>query len=172
MPKMTSAYANKLLKSLEEDKQFWLNKEESSQMYTAAVNEEPVIPEYDYAQVAKTIAEIDEKICKIKHAINLHNATSKVTVGDEEMTIDTVLVKMAQMNRRKNILDCMRKRQPKTRLNINMFSGRNATTPEYQYINYDLELVKQEYEKVSEFIMNMQMALDIFNQIHTFEIDI
>ena len=27
MKKMTSAYANKLLKSLDEDKQFWLNKE-------------------------------------------------------------------------------------------------------------------------------------------------
>ena len=67
MPKMTSAYANKLLKSLEEDKQFWLNKEDTCQMYTAAVNEEPVIPEYDYAQVSKTIAEIDEKICIIKH---------------------------------------------------------------------------------------------------------
>ncbi|MBR4027228.1 MAG: hypothetical protein IKJ01_06675 [Lachnospiraceae bacterium] len=168
---VTSAYANKLIKQLEEDKSFWLQKEEESQVYNVSMGEEPLIPEYDYLKVANTIAEIDEKICKIKHAINLHNATSTVTVGDEEMTIDTILVKMAQMNRRKKILDCMRKRQEKTRLNTDMFGGRN-TTPEYQYINYDLELVKQEYEKVSEFIMNMQMALDVFNQIHTFEIDI
>ena len=49
MKKITSAYANKWLKSLEEDKEYWINKEEASSTYVAAINEEPVIPEYDYA---------------------------------------------------------------------------------------------------------------------------
>ena len=66
MKKITSAYANKWLKSLEEDKEYWINKEEASSTYVAAINEEPVIPEYDYAEVAATIAEIDEKIAVIK----------------------------------------------------------------------------------------------------------
>lgn len=48
MQKITSAYANKMLRSLEEDKAFWVNKESTSSTYVAAVNEEPVIPEYDY----------------------------------------------------------------------------------------------------------------------------
>lgn len=48
MKKITSAYANKMLRSLEEDKAFWVNKEAASNTYVAAVNEEPVIPEYDY----------------------------------------------------------------------------------------------------------------------------
>ena len=48
MKKITSAYANKMLRSLEEDKAFWVNKEAASSTYVAAVNEEPVIPEYDY----------------------------------------------------------------------------------------------------------------------------
>ena len=65
MQKMTSAYANKMLKSLEEDKAFWVNKEEASSTYVVANNEEPVVPEYDYAQVANTIATIDEKIAII-----------------------------------------------------------------------------------------------------------
>ena len=30
MKKITSAYANKWLKSLEEDKEYWINKEEAS----------------------------------------------------------------------------------------------------------------------------------------------
>ena len=68
MKKITSAYANKWLKSLEEDKEYWINKEEASSTYVAAINEEPVIPEYDYAEVAATIAEIDEKIAVIKSA--------------------------------------------------------------------------------------------------------
>ena len=77
MKKITSAYANKWLKSLEEDKEYWINKEEASSTYVTAINEEPVIPEYDYAEVAATIAEIDEKIAVIKHALNVTNATAK-----------------------------------------------------------------------------------------------
>lgn len=116
MQKMTSAYANKMLRSLEEDKAFWVNKEETSSTYVVANNEEPVVPEYDYAEVAATIAEIDEKIAIIKHALNVSNATAKVLVGDEEMSIDTILIKMAQLNKRKAVLDHMRKQLPKARV--------------------------------------------------------
>lgn len=66
MQKMTSAYANKMLRSLEEDKNYWLKKESESSTYVAAVDEEPVIPDYDYATVAATIAEIDAKMAVIK----------------------------------------------------------------------------------------------------------
>ena len=87
MQTMTSAYANKLLRSLEEDKAFWVNKEATSCTCVVAVNEEPVVPEY-------------------------------------------------------------------------------------KYINYDLELIKKEYESVSVKIMEMQMALDKYNQTAQFEVDI
>ena len=171
MQKMTSAYANKLLKSLEEDKAFWVNKEETSKTYVAALNEEPVIPEYDYSEVAAIIENLDVRIAVIKHAINLSNATAKVQVGDEFMSIDTILVRMAQLNKRKAVLDVMRKQLPKERLEQRGFSSRNAV-PEYQYINYDLELIKKEYEAVSQKVMDMQMALDKYNQTETFEVDI
>lgn len=171
MAKMTSAYANKLLKQLSEDKDFWTNKERESYLYTASINEEPVIPEYDYSEVAATIAEIDEKICKIKHAINLANVTNTVEVNGVQMSIDTILVKMAQYNKRKLVLDNMRKQLPKTRVNANMYSSRNVV-PEYQYINYDLELIKKEYEELNCEIMEMQIALDKYNQTYEFEVEI
>lgn len=171
MQKMTSAYANKLLKSLEEDKAFWVNKEGASSTYVAAINEEPVIPEYDYAEVAATIAEIDNKICIIKHALNVTNATASVEVGDTEMSIDTILVKMVQMNKRKIVLDKMRKQLPKVREEQHSYMSRN-TVPEYRYINYDLALIKQEYERISRTIMEMQMALDKYNQTVQFDVDI
>ncbi len=170
MQTMTSAYANKMLKNLEETKTYYVNKEVSSCTYVASVNEEPVIPEYDYKEVADTIAELDEKIAIIKHAINLHNATAKVQVGSDEMSIDTVLIKMAQLNKRKAVLDTMRKQLPKAR-EEHAYSARNAV-PEYRYINYDLDLVKKEYEDVSKKIMDMQMALDKFNQTVEFEVEI
>ena len=150
MQTMTSAYANKMLKSLEEDKAFWVNKEATSSTYVAAINEEPVVPEYDYTEVVATITSLDEKI---------------------EMSIDTILIKMAQLNKRKSVLDQMRKQLPKAREEQRSYMSRN-TVPEYRYINYDLELIKKEYETVSKTIMEMQMALDKYNQTVQFEVDI
>lgn len=171
MQTMTSAYANKMLKRLEEDKAFWVNKEATSSTYVVAINEEPVMPEYDYAEVTATIAEIDEKIAIIKHALNVTNATARVQVGDGEMSVDTILIKMAQLNKRKSVLDVMRKQLPKAREEQHSYMSRNSV-PEYRYINYDLELVKQEYDNVSVRIMEMQMALDKYNQTVQFEVDI
>ena len=88
---ITSAYANKMLRSLEEDKAFWVNKEASSSSYVVANNEEPVIPEYDYMEVAANIEEIDNKIAIIKHALNVANATAVVKVGDVDMSIQNTI---------------------------------------------------------------------------------
>lgn len=167
--KMTSSYANKLLRKLSEDKAFWNTKEKGSCFYTAAADEEePAIPEYDYKTVADTIDEIDEKIVKIKHAINVVNATSELQIGDKKMTIDAILVRMAQLNKRKFFLDMLRKQEPKTRLNSGYTSRKTA--PEYQYVNYDLDLVKSEYDRIDAEIAAMQIGLDKFNQ--TFEFDV
>lgn len=46
------------------------------------------------------------------------------------------------------------------------------TVPEYRYVNYDLDLVKQEYERVSQNVMELQMALDQYNQTVQFEVDL
>lgn len=114
MAKMTSAYANKVLKKLTEDKEYWLKKENDGSTYVAAVDEEPVIPDYDYSTVAAEIEAIDDRIMKIKHAINVNNVTNRIEVGDAGMTIDEILVRMAQLNKRKSFLDTLRKQAPKT----------------------------------------------------------
>jgi hypothetical protein len=171
MQKMTSAYANKLLKSLEEEKEFWVNKEDSSSTYLVAVNEEPVIPDYDYVEVATKIAELDDEIAVVKHALNLANATAVIQIREENMSVDTILIKMAQQNKRKAVLDEMRKQLPKAREEQRSFRSGNSV-PEYRYINYDLNLIKHEYERVSKNIMDMQMALDKYNQTVEFDVDI
>ncbi|MCM1190708.1 MAG: hypothetical protein NC541_15645 [bacterium] len=171
MAKMTSAYANKLLKQLAEDKDFWVSKENSSCLYTAAEGETPVIPEYDYREVADKIEELDQKICKIKHAVNLANVTNLLEANGGQMTVDTVLVRMAQLNKRKVFLDYLRKQLPKARTEEHVYSAKKMA-PEYRYINYDLELIKQEYERVSAEIMNLQIALDKYNQTVEFEVEL
>lgn len=167
--KITSAYANKWIKSLEEEKAFLVNKEAESNTYIAAVNEEPMIPDYDYAEVAAAIEQLDEKIASLKHALNLANATAKVSVNGTEMSVDKILIRMAQLNKRKSILDAMRKQLPKTRVDQRYTS---RTVPEYQYINYDLELIRQEYDRISRLLMDLQMALDLHNQTVQFEVDL
>ena len=169
MTMMTSAYANKVLRKLTEDKEYWRRKENEGCTYVAAIDEEPVIPDYDYEKVAAEITAIDEKILKIKHAININNATNKVAVGNAEMTIDEILVKMAQLSKRKAVLDNLRKREPKTRINSGLYSSRK-TAPEYEYVNYDIELVKKEYERIDAEIAAMQIALDKYNQTFEFEV--
>ena len=170
MKKMTSAFANKMLRQLAEDKEYWENVENESRVYVAAVDEEPVVPEYDFVEISANLKDIDEKIVKIKHALNVTNATNQVDVGGVPMTVDEILIRMAQANKRKQTLDWMRKQLPKTR-ETNRYSI-SANGPEYRYINYDLGLVKAEFERISEEIMAMQIALDKYNQTVEFEVEI
>lgn len=169
--KITSAYANKLLKQLSEDKSFWLNKENESSTYVAAEGEKPVIPDYDYAAVAAEIAAIDRKMLAVKHAVNLSNATTLLDVQGKKMTVDQILVRMAQLTDRKFRLDALRKKEPQERLNSQALHNRVAA-PEFRYINYDLEQVKQDFEAVSKELMELQIALDYHNQTEQFEAEI
>ena len=170
MEKMTSAYANKVIKKLQDDKAFLLNIESEGYLYVAAIDEDPVIPEYDYKQISDEIAVIDQKILKIKHAINIINATSEIDVDGEKMTIDQILVSMAQLNNRRKTLDRMRKEQPKKRIDSNSWVSRKSA-PEYQYVNYDIDMVKKDYEAIDSKIAKMQMALDKFNQTVVFDVE-
>ena len=178
--KMTSAYASKVLRKFNEDKEFWRGKEEEGCLYVAALDEQPVVPEYDYRQVSETIRQIDEKIVRIKHAINLANLTSTVRVEfeyedtqpvEKEMTVDQLLIRMAQLSRRKIFLDGLRKRDPKVRINSGPYPSRK-TAPEYRYINYDLDEVKEDYDRIDRELAAMQIALDRYNQTHEFEVEI
>ena len=65
----------------------------------------------------------------------------------------------------------VRRRLPKARVEMRGYYGRNAT-PEYVYANYDVELAKQDYEILSRTIIDMQMALDQYNQTVQFDVDI
>jgi len=76
---------------------------------------------------------------------------------------------LAQLNRRKLVLDDMRKQEPKTRINSGVYAARK-TAPEYRYINYDLEVIKSDYERIDAELAAMQIALDKYNQTYEFEL--
>ncbi|GAA4298277.1 hypothetical protein GCM10023142_38370 [Anaerocolumna aminovalerica] len=166
MIKITSAGANKLIRTLEDEKSYILSIENNSKTYIRGEGEEAEIPQYDYEETSKKLNEIDEKVCKIKHAINVFNSTTYLP--QLHITIDTALVKMAQLNIRKSILDNMRKHLPKVR--ITDFMGRMNRGVEYEFVNYDLDKVNNDYKEICEQIIEIQLALDTCNQTITFEI--
>lgn len=167
MKTLTSAGANKLIKSLEDKKDFLLSHEAGSSIYILAEGEKFEAPEYDYLATSKELEHINLSVRKIKHAINVFNTTT--LLNPLGITIDEALVKMAQLNSRKAQLDIMRKRLPKERQS-SPYTRSNII--EYQYVNYDLSRVSEDYIQLCEQITDIQLALDTCNQTKTFEIDL
>lgn len=165
--KYTSASANKTIKSLEDKKQYLLQRENNNRSYVLADDEKPDIPDYDFNKYNLEIDEIDKKIRTLKHALNVFNTTTVLPLG---ITIDEALVEMAQLNNKLPRLDLMRKAKNKTRL-----SGYNASRrdiAEYEYLNYKPEDVEKIYEESLDRVQDIQLALDKINQTIEFEVDI
>lgn len=168
--KMTSAYANKILKKLQDEKGVLLDRERTLSTYTVASDEtHPIVPDFNFPANLKAIADIDNEIVIIKHAINRTNTENTIEVDGEQMTIDAALIKLAQLSARKNVLDTLRKHQPVARVDRG-YAARNVT--EYMYANYVINDAKAEYDRVSNLIASIQLALDNYNQTVMFDVDI
>lgn len=64
----------------------------------------------------------------------------------------------------------MRLKMPKKRVD-NSF-GRGSNIIDYEYINYDLEQIEKDYNKISDELSKAQLALDDINNKEMIEIDI
>ena len=125
-------------------------------------------PAYDYADTQRRLAELEQRIRRIKHAINLFNATH--TVPGFGMTIDEMLVYIPQLTRRKNKLAAMKNRLPMERAEEQY--GRRTDLIDYSYANYDIAAVEADYEQAADELARAQMALDAANQQDTFELPV
>ena len=161
----TSAQANKLLKKLNDEYTALLDKETRSRDFRAAMGEdvESVRPAYDYAETQIRLAELEAKIRKLKHAINIFNATQTVDSFDE------LLVYIPQLTKRKSKLLEMKSRLPKERVEEQY--GRQSSIIDYTYANYDIAAVEADYEKAADELSRAQLALDAVNQRETFEFE-
>lgn len=166
----TSAEANKILRKLNEEKSMLLDNESKSSTFSAALGEdiESVRPEYTYAATAAKLERINKDIRKVKHAINIFNATHIVPGFD--MTIDEMLVYIPQLSENKARLMEMSSRLPKTRKSVSGY-GSNAVI-DYAYTNYSVSVVSHDYSVVSELLSSAQTALDLINNTEIMEIDI
>lgn len=161
----TSAEAAKLLKSLNSEYNSLLYKEQQGCTFVAAVQEdiEECRPDYDYENMQEQLTAVESKIRRVKHAINKFNVTTMVPGFD--MTIDQLLVYIPQLSRKQQKLSELRIAPPRTRVD-----HYQSNIIDYQYINYDLKQVEQDYRSVSDELARAQIALDKLNTTKTFEI--
>ena len=166
--KYTSAEANKLLRKLNDEKTSVIYREENGKEFLAAVGEdiESVRPKYDFTETQNAIAGIETKIRKLKHAINVFNSTT--IIPEFDMTIDEMLVYIPQLTAAKNKLARMKDKLPKVREQTRV----NSSILDYRYLNYDVETVTAEYEKVTDTLAKAQNALDSVNMNQTLEVDL
>lgn len=163
--KVTSTEAAKKVKELSEKFFLLKNIEDKSKIFYASVGENPedLRPEYDFVKISNEMAEIQAEIRHIKHAINCFNTTQKLDAFD--MTIDEVLVFMPQLSAEKSRLMKMSQQLPKQRR-----ERYNSNIVDYEIANYDIDLVKQELERVTKLLSEIQTELNKINSTVTFEI--
>ena len=168
--KYTSSEANKLLKQLNQEHDHLLMMESQSCQFNAALGEdvESVRPEYDYAKTQEALAEVEQKIRSLKHAVNVFNSTPKVPGFD--MTIDEMLVYLPQLSARKFKLQNMMSRLPKVRESASGFG--NNKLIDYNYANYDISSVEIDFAEVDQLLQKAQTALDLLNNTETMEIEL
>ena len=167
---ITSAKAAKMLRQLNDELRTLQVREGKTKTFVAALQEdiESVRPKYNFKEMRDAQAEVERKIRKLKHALNVFN--TKTIVLDFDMTIDEMLVFLPQLNKQCSLLSGMRDAMPKVRVSSG-YSG-NSAILDYEYTNYDIEEANKRYIELSDMLAKAQTALDLINSTVEFEIDI
>ncbi|MBQ6075058.1 MAG: hypothetical protein IJK86_02790 [Lachnospiraceae bacterium] len=163
---MTSAEAAKYLRKLNEELASLRSREEQSRQFTVSLGEkeEELRPAYDYEAARDAMLALEEKIRRVKHAVNCFNCTTEVPGFG--MTVDQMLIYLPQLNMRKLKLAAMKDVLPRTRV-----ARYNSNLVEYTLINYDPEQVAADHEAAADELGRAQNALDVVNTTLRFEVE-
>lgn len=167
---LTSAESSKLLKKLKSEYDALRGKESASATFLASVGEDPesVRPQYDYTETKRQLNALSLQIRKLKHAINLFNATT--VIPEYGITIDEMLVLIPQLSTEKAKLAEMASRLPKSREPQGY--GKSSNIIDYRYANYDLDTVTKDLSEVTDKLSKAQITLDKINHTEKFEVDL
>ena len=168
--KLTSAESAKLLKKMKSEYDAIRAKENLSCTFLASIAEDPesVRPKYDYSETKTALDELAAKIRRLKHAVNLFNATT--VIPEYNITIDEMLVRIPQLTEKKEKLSAMASKLPKAREEQGY--GRASSIIDYRYVNYDIDLVNADLLEVTDELSRAQLALDKINHSAILVIDL
>lgn len=153
--RMCNSEAMKAIKELEEKKKNVIYIEDKRSRVAYKEGESRGNINYDYAKTRKTIADIDGRIRKIKHALAVSNCTA--IVDDFGISIGEALVYLAQLNAEYQQLD-----------NLSNYNKISRTITyngviEYTECLYDPDEVIKEMEALHAKICKLQVAIDRAN---------
>ena len=135
--------------------------EKNTNVYTYFVNEEPVIPEYNFKQTQDDYLGITNCLRKLKSYVRQGNCS--VRGNNTSILIDDLLVLIPIYNRRAKTLNSMKAMPEKIRNNTAF--GRNSAS-EYIVRNFDVNEVAEEAYNVTALLEDMQYDVDYFNANH------
>lgn len=152
----------KLIKELEESKKLAIFTETNRSRVSYKEGEPMQKTKYDYAATRKTIADTDEKIRKIKHALAVANC--KVKIDDFGITIGEALVYLAQLNAEYSRLDELS--------GYDKLSRRITANGiiEYTECLYEPEQAERDQKELYSKICKLQVAIDRANLTNFIEI--
>lgn len=167
--KLTSSQAAKQLRQLNDELAAIRKREDSSNTFLAALGEdlESARPEYSYDESQAKQRELELKIRKLKHALNVFNATT--VIPEYGITIDEMLVLLPQLSCSLSRLSRMKDALPKARESTPL--SRSGNVIDYRYANYDIKQAEADYKKTSDELAKAQTALDLVNNTVEFEAD-
>ena len=167
--KYTISEAAKQIKLLNYEKDNLLQKEAMNSTFVAATTEnlEELRPEYSYDDTRRVVEDIDQKIRKLRNAINVFNISTNVE--EFAMTLDQLLIYIPQLSAKKEVLQGLMSRQEKVRDNL---FNRAGNIIDYRYTNYDPKEAEKDYFSVVEELSKSQTAVDLINNTATIEVDI
>lgn len=153
--KITGAEVNKMIKRLNYEKKLLIDQEREGSCYVFVKGGTDFVPEYDFDAVQQGIEEIDRKVVILKHALNLFNSSYVLLNGE---TIDQGLVRMAQLENRRERLERLAKVRCRKRRHT-----KNGTIAEYGCANYDVNKVRKILTDIVSEIEEIQLQLDRIN---------
>ncbi len=168
--KVTSAEAGKLVKKIEEKISALQALEEKSSVFRVASGEDEELlrPVYDFLECQRKLEKLQADLRTVKHAINVFN-TTHVLPGFDGMTVDQALIALPQVSAQKQKLSIYAARLPRERV---QGYASQSNIIDYSVANYLPADAEAEYDRVSDLLSGLQLALDKVNHTEKMEIDI
>ena len=159
---MTIVEANKYARQLTEEVARIEKEEASASVLRYSEGEEPIPQEYDFAKTQSRIADLNEKIARIRHAVNRFNA--ETVVAGYPFTVDEALVRISMMaGELKKLADM------KNLPSVSRKAG--YSNVEIARRNFDIDEVLKKWSDTTREINRLRAALDLTNLTSTIEIE-